>query len=78
MQFARSRRRFVRETLLARAAIGVRQQTAAQPGNTPSAKPNLAAIGVWSRGQESLPAVRHENIVAFPAGTTLPGLARAV
>ncbi|MEE3368680.1 MAG: Gfo/Idh/MocA family oxidoreductase [Planctomycetota bacterium] len=67
MQFARSRRRFVRETLLASATIGagVHQQTAAQPGNTPSAKLNLAAIGVWSRGQENLLAVRHENIVAL-------------
>ena len=49
MQFAHSRRRFVRETLLASAAlgVGVHQQVPAQPGKKPSAKLNLAAIGVW-------------------------------
>ena len=61
MQFAHSRRRFVRETLLASAAlgVGVHQQVPAQPGKPPSARLNLAAIGVWSRGQENLLAVRH-------------------
>ena len=67
MQFATSRRRFVRDTLLTGAALGagVHQQAPAHPGNAPSARLNLAAIGVWSRGQENLLAVRHENIVAL-------------
>ena len=66
MQFATSRRRFLRHSLLAGAAVaGVHQQTPARAGSAPSAKLNLAAIGVWSRGQENLLAVRHERIVAL-------------
>ncbi len=65
MPFKRTRRRFLRETAVASLAVGAAPIVFAAPATPPSAKLNVASIGVGGRGHANTRAMAGENLVAL-------------